>query len=65
MIEVIATWSLSFSFSILWISLATIPRRATLSHLATETVRWIAELIGRRLRWDHVSNLLMRALKHG
>ena len=64
MIEVIATWSLSFGFSILWIGLATIPWTATLSQLAAETVRWIAKLVGWCLWRDHVSNLLLSALKH-
>ena len=64
MIEVIATWSLSFGLSILWVGLATVPRATALSHLAAETVRWIAKLIGWCLWRDHVSNLLLIALKH-
>ena len=64
MIEVVAAWSLSFSFSILLISLAAVSWTAALSQLAAETVRWIAKLIGWGLWWDHVSYLLLCGLKH-
>ena len=65
MIEVIAAWSLSFSFSMLWVRRATVPRRTTLSHLAAETIGWVAKLIRWGLWWDHVSNLLLlSSLKH-
>lgn len=59
MIEVIATWPLPFSFTVLLVSLETVPWAAALGQLAAETVGRVAKLVWRRLRRDHGSYLLM------